>query len=321
MTIKTIVSLESSSMRLDKYVVTADIQNISRSRIKNGIKKALLNGKESKLSAKVKNGDEIILEWEEIIPSDIKSENIPLDILYDDDNVTVVNKKQGMVTHPACGNWHGTLANALLYFWENQNSSYKKDTMSCNTRPGIVHRLDKDTTGTLIAAKNPETETYLQEQFKSHRIKKEYIAIVNGIPPKKHGSIKTNIIRDPRNRKKFIVTEDKSKGKTAKTIYTCIACYGPYSLMRIRLKTGRTHQIRVHLKSIGCTITGDPIYGKPDKNLTGATLMLHARLLSLRLPGQETFMEFKSPVPVRFKKVLKYLHEHYPKRIMSEEDI
>jgi 23S rRNA pseudouridine1911/1915/1917 synthase len=231
-----------------------------------------------------------------------------------------VNKKQGMVTHPACGNWHGTLANALLYFWQNQDELYSKDKMSCSNRPGIVHRLDKDTTGTIIAAKNPEIETYLQEQFKTHRIKKEYIAIVEGMPPKKHGSIKTNIMRDPKNRKKFIVTDDKAKGKTAKTIYTCIACYGPYSLMRIRLKTGRTHQIRVHLKSIGCTIVGDPIYGKPDKNLSGATLMLHARLLSLRLPGNEHFSEFKADIPRRFKKVLKYLHEHYPKRTIIEDD-
>ena len=251
MLIQTKVLLDNTTMRLDKYVSSGAVENVSRSRIKNGIKKILLNGKEAKLSAKVKNGDEIILEWEDLIPQDIESENIPLNILYDDDNVTVVNKKQGMVTHPACGNWHGTLANALLYFWQNQNQSYSKDAMHSSARPGIVHRLDKDTTGTLIAAKNPQTESYLQEQFKSHRVKKEYIAITEGLPPKKHASIKTNIMRDPRNRKKFIATEDKTKGKSAKTIYTCIASYGPYSLMRIRLKTGRTHQIRVHLKSIG----------------------------------------------------------------------
>lgn len=325
------VELTEGNLRLDKYIASLELPYLSRSRLKNGLQKSIVNNKEVKLSFKVKNGDKLHIEWENEVPSDIEAENIPLDILYDDENVTVVSKAQGMVTHPASGNWTGTLVNALFYFWQNQNPTTKsilfenkidknenlENTNKENLRPGIVHRLDKDTSGVIITAKNPESETWLQNQFKERRVKKEYICIVHGTPPKYHGSIKTQLVRDPKNRKRFITSDDKSQGKFAHTIYTCFACYGPYSLMRIRLKTGRTHQIRVHMKSIGCPIVGDPIYNKTDKVFTTATLMLHSRRLSIRLPNSNDFSVFTSPVPRRFKKVLKTLHENYPKRTLS----
>ena len=173
----TVQNLENS-VRLDQYVSKA-CPDISRSRIKNGTKSILLNNKESKLSAKVKNNDEIFILWEDPVPKEMEAQDIPLDILYEDENVCVVNKKQGMVTHPGCGNWNGTLVNALMYHWKIANFDFNENDgeNKKNIRKGIVHRLDKDTSGTIITAKNIETEIYLQEQFAKRRVKKEYILI------------------------------------------------------------------------------------------------------------------------------------------------
>ena len=302
-----------SPQRLDVYV-SQNTENFSRSRLKNGVEKILVNDKNAKLSAKVFNGDKIFIQWEDPIPQDITPENIPLEILYEDENVTVVNKKQGMVTHPACGNWTGTLVHALLYHWGNLTSEKNDyENPSGKHRRGIVHRLDKDTSGIIICAKNYEAEEWLQNQFKERRVKKEYIAIVKGIPKEKSGSVKINMIRDSKNRKKFTTTEDTTKGKFSHTVYRCIASYGNYSLMKLKLKTGRTHQIRVHMKYLGCPILGDPIYGSKDALFDSATLMLHSKDLGIRLPQSDEFTFFTSDTPVRFKKVLHKLHKMYQK--------
>lgn len=299
-----------SSQRLDTYV-SKNLEKFSRSRLKNGVEKILLNDKIAKLSAKVNNGDKIYIQWQDPIPEALIPENIPLEILYEDENVTVVNKKQGMVTHPACGNWSGTLVHALLYHWGMTES--KLDEKAGNHRRGIVHRLDKDTSGIIICAKNFNSEEWLQNQFKDRRVKKEYIAIVKGIPKEKSGSVKINMIRDSKNRKKFTTTDDSSKGKFSHTVYRCIATYGNYSLMKLKLKTGRTHQIRVHMKYLGCPILGDPIYGTKDTLFDSATLMLHSKTLGIRLPQNEDFTTFDSTVPIRFKKVMHKLHKMYQK--------
>lgn len=299
-----------SSQRLDTYV-SKNLESISRSRLKNGVEKILLNDKIAKLSAKVNNGDKIYIQWQEPIPEALIPENIPLEILYEDENVTVVNKKQGMVTHPACGNWSGTLVHALLYHWGITES--KLDEKAGNHRRGIVHRLDKDTSGIIICAKNFNSEEWLQNQFKDRRVKKEYIAIVKGVPKEKSGSVKINMIRDSKNRKKFTTTDDSSKGKFSHTVYRCIATYGNYSLMKLKLKTGRTHQIRVHMKYLGCPILGDPIYGTKDSLFDSATLMLHSKTLGIRLPQNSEFTTFDSSVPIRFKKVMHKLHKMYQK--------
>lgn len=299
-----------SSQRLDTYV-SKNLEKFSRSRLKNGVEKILLNDKIAKLSAKVNNGDKIYIQWQDPIPEALIPENIPLEILYEDENVTVVNKKQGMVTHPACGNWSGTLVHALLYHWGMTES--KLDEKAGNHRRGIVHRLDKDTSGIIICAKNFNSEEWLQNQFKDRRVKKEYIAIVKGIPKEKSGSVKINMIRDSKNRKKFTTTDDSSKGKFSHTVYRCIATYGNYSLMKLKLKTGRTHQIRVHMKYLGCPILGDPIYGTKDTLFDSATLMLHSKTLGIRLPQNEDFTTFDSSVPIRFKKVMHKLHKMYQK--------
>lgn len=299
-----------SSQRLDTYV-SKNLEKFSRSRLKNGVEKILLNDKIAKLSAKVNNGDKIFIQWQDPIPEALIPENIPLEILYEDENVTVVNKKQGMVTHPACGNWSGTLVHALLYHWGMTES--KLDEKAGNHRRGIVHRLDKDTSGIIICAKNFNSEEWLQNQFKDRRVKKEYIAIVKGIPKEKSGSVKINMIRDSKNRKKFTTTDDSSKGKFSHTVYRCIATYGNYSLMKLKLKTGRTHQIRVHMKYLGCPILGDPIYGTKDTLFDSATLMLHSKTLGIRLPQNSEFTTFDSSVPIRFKKVMHKLHKMYQK--------
>ena len=302
-----------SPQRLDVYV-SQNTENFTRSRLKNGVEKILVNDKNAKLSAKVFNGDKIFIQWEDPIPQDITPENIPLEILYEDENVTVVNKKQGMVTHPACGNWTGTLVHALLYHWGNLTSEKNDyENPSGKHRRGIVHRLDKDTSGIIICAKNYQAEEWLQNQFKERRVKKEYIAIVKGIPKEKSGSVKINMIRDSKNRKKFTTTEDTTKGKFSHTVYRCIATYGNYSLMKLKLKTGRTHQIRVHMKYLGCPILGDPIYGSKDALFDSATLMLHSKDLGIRLPQSDEFTFFTSDTPVRFKKVLHKLHKLYQK--------
>ncbi len=328
------------SIRLDKFIASLP-NGMNRSKLKSGVTEILINGKKVKLSAKVQASDQIDIQWEDNIPDDIEPENLPLDIIYEDENVTVVNKKQGMVTHPACGNWNGTLVNALLYHWGRKAVSQLKEGSASEIlerrRPGIVHRLDKETSGIIITAKNRDSEEFLQKQFKEKSLQKEYILICTGRPPKRTGDIRTQIIRDPKNRHRFKAVDDTQQGKFARTIYHCIACYGNYSLMRVRIKTGRTHQIRVHMKYLGCPILGDSIYNKPDKNFPNATLMLHSVQLKIRLPhflNTETnnqsnfahfaetskgdgFTIFRTKTPQRFVEIEKKLKKIFPKTVID----
>ena len=228
-----------------------------------------------------------------------------------------------MVTHPASGNWTGTLVNALLYHWKRDAVSQVKDGTSSEIlaarRPGIVHRLDKDTSGIIITAKNRDAEEWLQTQFKFRRLCKEYIVIVRGRPPAGAGDICTQIIRDPKDRKRYKAITGTNEGKASRTLYHCLACYGNYSLIRVRLKTGRTHQIRVHMRYIGCPVLGDPIYGKKDDIFPDATLMLHARKLIIRLPDQAHFSIFRAEVPERFRYVINILKKRFPRTVMETE--
>ncbi len=308
---------EAESCRLDIYAST--FLKMSRSRLKHGVLSVVVNGKKSKLSVKVSGGENVEIQFEDPVPENILPQDIPLNILYEDENTAVINKKQGMVTHPAAGNWSGTLVNALLFHW-GCDSVFDAEAVSKDPRrPGIVHRLDKDTSGVIITAKNKESEDWLQKQFQEKRVKKEYIAIVKGRPPEASGNIKTQIVRDPKNRKRFTTSSDPAVGKFAWTKYKCICSYGPYSLMRLRLKTGRTHQIRVHMRYIGCPILGDPVYARKDALFPDATLMLHARKLCIRLLGAKEMSSFEAPVPVRFKRILKVLHEKWEKIVFVKE--
>ena len=306
--------------RLDKYIASLP-NGMNRSKLKSGVTEILVNGKKCKLSQKVKAGDQIDIQWEDNIPDDIIPQDIPLEILYEDDNVTVVNKEQGMVTHPACGNWDGTLVNALLYHWQRETVHLIKEgtdsEILARRRPGIVHRLDKETSGIIITAKNRDSEEWLQNQFKDKSLQKEYILITTGRPPAFAGDIRTQIIRDPKNRHRFKAVADTDEGKYARTIYHCIACYGNYSLIRVRIKTGRTHQIRVHMKYLGCPILGDDVYNKPDSLFPKATLMLHSCKLKIRLPQQNNYTTFRTKTPKRFLEIEKKLKAKYPKTILS----
>lgn len=299
----------TSSLRLDKYIAQT---GMNRSKLKSGLKELYVNGKKQKISCKVKAGDKIDFVWEETFPTDISPENIPLDIIYEDNNVCVINKAQGMVVHPAAGNWQGTLVNALLYHWGRDSLN----TASECVRPGIVHRLDKETSGLIITAKNRESEEWLGREFRSHRnIKKEYIAICMGRPSQKQGKIVTNIIRDPKNRKRFKAVSENEGGKRAVSFYKVVAFYGNYTLIKVRILTGRTHQIRVHMKYLNCPVLGDSIYSKKDSLFPNASLMLHARYLKIRLPQSKEMTAFHTPTPERFLQVEKTLKGRFKKEL------
>jgi 23S rRNA pseudouridine1911/1915/1917 synthase len=286
------------TLRLDRYVAE-HLKLLSRSQIRAKNLVARLNGKPVKLSRAVKSGDTLELTWEEAEPSLLIPEDLPLDVLYEDDRVVVVNKAQGMVVHPGAGNHSGTLANALLF------RRLGRGQAGTGFRPGIVHRLDKDTSGVIIAAYDDEALTFLADQFKNRSVRKTYAALVRGHPPAARGCIETRLGRDLRDRKRFAVTE--TTGKAAVTLYRLIKTWEGYSFLLLRPRTGRTHQIRVHLKHLGCPILGDPVYGKPDPRFSNAALMLHANRLSLVLPGGEP-RTFTAPIPPRFRDVWKNLN-------------
>jgi 23S rRNA pseudouridine1911/1915/1917 synthase len=294
----------SGGIRLDRYCASRP-GAITRSRLKNGAIDIRVNDQKAKLSRIVRNGDRIVISWEDSGTEDIFPENIPLDILYEDGDITVIDKCQGMVTHPGAGNWSGTLVHALLWHW-------KRESPVGNPRPGIVHRLDRDTSGVIITARNPETEAYLQGEFRHRRVRKTYIAILAGTPKNPEGEVKTHLIRDPKNRKRFTWTDNPERGKFSHTSYRVVKRYGPYSLVVFSLHTGRTHQLRVHSKLLGCPILGDPVYGKKDRLFPDATLMLHARTLLICLPGDEKATRFSAAVPLRFRMAIKKLRELYP---------
>jgi len=288
-------------MRLDRYIAE-NLGLLSRSQIKARELKAAVNGKETKISHAVKNGDALELSWKEAEPVNIIPENIPLDILYEDERAVVLNKPQGMVVHPGAGNRRGTLANALYYRKLEKNKLAEAQGL----RPGIVHRLDKDTSGVMIAAYDDEALAFLAGQFKSRTAKKTYIAIARGIPTEKKGRIETYIARDPKDRKRFAVTP---RGKIAVTRYAVIKTWPAHSLILLRPKTGRTHQLRVHLRYLGHPIAGDPLYGSADPLFPQESLMLHARSLAIILPDEDTERLFKAPLPDRFKAMIHRLNE------------
>jgi 23S rRNA pseudouridine1911/1915/1917 synthase len=303
-------------LRLDRYVAER-LSLLSRSQLKARYQTALVNGKNVKISYAVKGGDTLSLTWAESEPLDLIPEDLPLTVLYEDENVVVLNKEQGMVVHPGAGNHHGTLANALL-FRRAQRGVAETGAESATApawRLGIVHRLDKDTSGVIIAAYNNEALAFLAEQFKSRHTRKVYAAIVQGTPAEQSGIIETFITRDRHDRKRFAVSTNSSSasgsstncGKLAVTHYRVIRSWGAYSLLLLRPKTGRTHQLRVHLRHLGHPILGDPIYGVKDSRFPAASLMLHAKSLGIVLLGERERRVFSAPLPERFLALLRAL--------------
>ena len=267
-----------------------------------------LNGKVVKKSRRVREGDLVAVVWVEQVFERVEAQEIPLDILYEDNHILVIDKQQDLVVHPGAGNSGGTLANALVHrygerFFHVEDSD---DEDAHLLRPGIVHRLDKDTSGVMVIALDRSSHLSLAGQFKDRTVSKHYIAIVCGKVRQREGRIETTLVRDKRDRKRFTVGKE-GEGKVAVTEYRLLRQYGPYALLRIHLLTGRTHQIRVHMRHEGCPILGDVTYGRGDARFKDATLMLHALSLSFDHPEDTSRMRFTAPMPSRFKQVLRSL--------------
>lgn len=289
-----------SGVRIDRYIAD-HLGLFSRSQVKSRVCKVMINGKDTRLGKRIKIGDVLTLYYAEAPPLDVQPENIPLDIVFEDDQVIVVNKPQGMVVHPGSGNPTGTLVNALLFHCSELKRTFEEEPV----RPGIVHRLDRDTSGVIIAAKSAAAHQFLTSQFRTGTVRKLYIAVVKKSPPESRGKIETGIVRDLRDRKRFRCTP--AGGKKSVTLYRVINSYAGYTLVALRPKTGRTHQLRVHMLSIGCPILGDPVYAGKDNHYPHATLMLHALSLSIRLSGDEEPRTFRAPIPERFIELVKLI--------------
>ena len=290
-----IVEINDSGKRIDKYL--NENTEYTRSKIQKMIENGniLVNDIKVKDSYKVKENDYITIEALEET-TDILPENIPLDIYYEDDDLIVVNKPSGMVVHPAPGNYTGTLVNALIYHTNNLSK------VNTNIRPGIVHRIDADTSGLLLVAKNDKSHNILAEAIQKKEVVREYIALVEGIIMEDTATIDAPIGRDKKDRKKMTVTSENSKD--AVTHIRVLERYKDSTLIRCKLETGRTHQIRVHLSYIGHPVVNDPVYGHKKLIDKDFGQMLHAEKLGFVHPTTKEYMEFTAPVPDRFKEIL-----------------
>jgi len=301
-TMTTTVSLpEGEAVRADKYISGLGI--MKRSQFESRKLKVLMDDEEMKLSRKVRNGDVLVLEWEEAEEPDYSPEKIDLDIIFENKDVIVINKPQGLVVHPGAGNTSGTLVQGLLYYNRHLSENFADETL----RPGIVHRLDKDTSGLIITAKSPEALELLSEQFRNRSTEKYYLALVKGRMPARRGKIEGLITRDEKNRKKFRV--HPTKGKHALTRYEVLQAWDRYSLLKLKIETGRTHQIRVHLQSLGCPILGDSVYSRRDNFIGDVSMMLHSWKLGITLPGETEPRVFEAPVPPRFDELQKRIEQ------------
>lgn len=293
------VIIKTGGVRLDKAL--ADETDLSRSIANEQIKagQVLVNGQEKKAKYVVQAGD--IVTYAAVVEEvlDYVAEDIPLDIVYQDDDVAVVNKPQGMVVHPSAGHASGTLVNALMH--------HIKDLSAINgvVRPGIVHRIDKDTSGLLMIAKNDQAHIALADELKAQKSLRKYVAIVHGNLPNDRGMIEAPIGRSEKDRKKQAVT---GKGKPAVTRFQVLERFGDYTLVELTLETGRTHQIRVHMAYIGHPVAGDPVYG-PKKTLPGKGQFLHAQTLGFTHPRTGELVSFTAPLPEVFEQTLEKLRK------------
>lgn len=294
-----VVTSENVGKRLDVFLNEATT-DVTRSQIKKSIDegRTLVNGVKAKAGKTLKEGDEI--EFEEItVDLNACPENIPLNIIYEDDHLAVINKPQGMTVHPAPGNYSGTLVNALLYHFDNVSD------IGGSVRPGIVHRIDKDTSGLLVIAKTNKAHLSLAKQIATKKCKRTYLAIVEGLVKKDSGKIDEPIGRSVSDRKKMAVVMG---GKEAVTHYKVLERYEQNTLVQFDLETGRTHQIRVHTKHIGHPIVGDKTYGFLHQKFNLKGQLLHACKLELVHPETKKKMIFDAPLPDYFEKVLKVLN-------------
>ena len=295
------VPQEFEGERIDKFlsVLVSDAsRNSIQKLIENG--KVLVNGATVNKKYKVSADDEILMMPNELKPLDAQPENIPLDIVYEDNDLLVVNKPRGMVVHPAPGNYNGTLVNALLYHCKDSLSG-----INGILRPGIVHRIDKDTSGLLIVAKNDKAHMGLAQQIKEHSFTREYNAVIVGHLKENEGTVNAPIGRNPKDRKKMCVTYQNSKN--AVTHYSVINDYNGYSHVSLKLETGRTHQIRVHMAHLGHPVAGDMVYGNDKKSAFLNGQCLHAIKIGFVHPITNEYLEFTSNLPDYFVDFLKRL--------------
>ncbi|MCX7788776.1 MAG: RluA family pseudouridine synthase [Spirochaetes bacterium] len=293
--------------RLDVYL-SKRLNLLSRSQLKERVMEIRLNGRKVKASHRVTPGGDLEVFLRPLEPPQFSAEELPLRILYEDSHVIVVDKPEGMVVHPGAGVNQGTLVQGLLYHVRTLKESFPEESI----RPGIVHRLDKETSGVLIAAKDPMTLEYLSAQFRNKGVEKIYVAIVKGCPSTREGLIQGILVRDPRNRKRFRMIAGGKKGKSMETWFRVLRRFGPYSWILLKPKTGRTHQLRVQMQALGCPILGDPVYsrtGNLHREGIPLRLYLHAFALRILLPEETTHRTFYSPIPEAFKKTLRLLAE------------
>lgn len=294
---------EMGEARLDAYLAAQEELGLSRSRIKALIESGhiTVNGNQPKASQAVAPGDAIRVAVPDPTPVDLTPEEIPLDVVYEDSDVLVINKQRGLVVHPAAGNWSGTLVNALLEHVDDLEG------IGGELRPGIVHRLDKDTTGLLVVAKNERAMAALQEQIRTHTARRIYWALVHGNNMPDRGRVEAPIGRHPVERKRMAV--NTKNGREAVTHFQVLERYRGYALLECRLQTGRTHQIRVHMAFIGHPVVADPVYGTRKAHLSMPPQALHARQLGFYHPSTGEWMEFTVEPPADMMAAIQRLRE------------
>ena len=293
---KLIITEQEAGQRAD--VALAAMLELTRSNMQKLLEegRAVKGAKVLKANYKLRLGDEITVTLPEPQPLDVQPENIPLDIIYEDDDVVVVNKPRGMVVHPAAGNYNGTLVNALLYHCQNLSG------INGVIRPGIVHRLDKDTSGIMICAKNDAAHVSLSQQIQNKTAQRTYLAVVRGNIKTDEGVIETLIARDKNDRKKMAVV--KEDGRQAITEYQVLERFGKYTIVRCRLRTGRTHQIRVHMEYLGYPLVGDPKYSPMKTPFAINGQALHSQTLEFDHPRTGQRLHFEAPLPEDLQKIV-----------------
>ncbi|HZG55164.1 RluA family pseudouridine synthase [Paenibacillus sp.] len=297
-----VVGADEAGTRIDKAMVEAFSEDVSRSQLQDWIRDGhvVVNGASVKPNYKLSAGDEVVVRPPAPAATELVPENIPLDVVYEDGDVIVVNKPRGMVVHPAVGHPSGTLVNALMY--------HCKDLSGINgeIRPGIVHRIDKDTSGLLMAAKNDLAHVSLAEQLKEHSVTRRYIAVVHGVLEHDEGTVDAPIGRDPQDRKLFMVTEKGAKH--AVTHFAVTERFADYTVLELMLETGRTHQIRVHMKFIGHPLVGDPVYGRSKgRTMRVPGQALHAAALGFTHPRTGERLMFEAPLPAEMQEFIEQL--------------
>ena len=300
-----LIPVEEAGQRVDK-LLSAALEDMSRSAVQNLIENGCVTcgGKALSKSAKLKPGDQILVELPEVRPLEVRPQPIPLEVVYEDGDLLVVNKPKGMVVHPAPGHEEGTLVNALLAHCGDSLSG-----INGVARPGIVHRIDKDTSGLLIVAKNDFSHTRLAEQIQAHTFTREYSAVVYGSFKEDSGTVDQPLGRHPTDRKKIAVLPNSPSARRAVTHFWVVKRFQGFTQLRLRLETGRTHQIRVHMAYLGHPVAGDPVYG-PKKSITSLEgQCLHAGKIGFVHPRTGEYLEFEAPLPAYFTGFLQKLKE------------